>query len=1112
MAFLACAALVARRSSSRRLTVAAFASANFSTLMNGKGISAVSPSSSRTFLPGAGVPRSMSAPFVPTATIQRSTNRLSSITRAATGTLETTTQKKPAVIHPSFDIIEESSVEEYGAHCTTYRHKKTGAELLSVQNDDDNKVFGITFRTPPTDSTGVAHILEHSVLCGSKKYTTKEPFVQLLQGSLQTFLNAFTYPDRTCYVLASQNEKDFYNMVNVYADAVFNPRATKDPMVHAQEGWHLELDDKEQPLTYKGVVYNEMKGVYSSPDSLMGRESQQVIFPDNTYGVDSGGDPINIPDLSFEQFVEFHSKFYHPANSKIFFWGDDKVQDRLDIMDEYLQDFGPSPESRPGSAIQWQKKTITEPYWTKSPFPVGPDQPKEHMVMVNWLVNEKPFTSAEELTIGVLDHLLMGTAQSSLYKKVIESGLGTAVTGGGLSDELLQATFAVGLKGVQPENTEAVQKLVLDTLDEIVKDGFGDDDIASAMNTIEFRLREFNTGSFPKGLSFMLGAMSKWIYDDSPTDALRFEAPLAELKARIAKDGSMVFSEFMKEYLVDNNHRVTVEMVPSDTLETEQKEEEESRLAAIKSSLTDTELDDIVKATTDLRTFQAAEDTPEDRATIPSLQLSDLKRTVTEYPNDVTLNEGGSGVTVLRHEMSSTSGIAYVNFAVDVSKVAFEDMPLLSLFTRVMTETGAGEYSDVDLSRRIGMHTGGVGASLSTRTVRADNVDDNTVHGCDHMLTKIFIGGKATADKAEELMSIFKLVLTESNLDSQKKVIEMLKETKAGIESNIQGSGHSYSNTRMKARYSVSAYLGEQMGGITYLETVNALLKDAEEDWPSVLARLTRIRENVLDNDTARNGMLLDITGDAAVLAEVQPAVETFLQNLPGNPSGSELQDFYSTPHPWAVAAKAEMSTKSPLKDEGFVVPTQVSYVGKAVRLYDDGETVPGSSAVVSRFLRTGYLWDNVRVIGGAYGGMCTFDAKAGDGVFTFISYRDPNLSKTLDVYDGAGDALLQAADVLEKDEKELATAIIGAIGDMDGALSPDQKGRVALNRWLSRETPEQRQSYREAVLNTKASDFKDFAVRLKALREPSVAVVSSKSAFESAAEAGKVMDVKSIV
>merc|ERR1740139_1367566 len=350
----------------------------------------------------------------------------------------------------------------------------------------------------------------------------------------------------------------------------------------------------------------------------MNRESQQKIFPDNTYGVDSGGDPIVIPDLSFENFVGFHTKFYPPANSKIFFWGDDDVKDRLELMDEYLNDFGPSPESKPGSKIEWQKKTITEPQWAQSPYPVGADSPdKTHMVMVNWLVNDKAFTPSEELTVAVLDALLMGTAQSILYKTVFESGLGTAVTGGGLSDELLQATFAVGLKGVEPDNTKQVQTLVLDTLNDIAKEGFSDEDIASAMNTMEFRLREFNTGTFPKGLSFMLGAMSKWIYDGSPTDAVRFEAPLAELKANIAKDGTKVFTDFMQKYLIDNTHRATVEMVPSITLEDEVKKEEEDRLANIKSSLSDDDLVKIIDDTTTLRASQAAEDSPEDRNTIP---------------------------------------------------------------------------------------------------------------------------------------------------------------------------------------------------------------------------------------------------------------------------------------------------------------------------------------------------------------------------------------------------------------------------------------------------------------------------------------------------------------
>jgi len=851
-----------------------------------------------------------------------------------------------------------------------------------------------------------------------------------------------------------------------------------------------------------------MKGVYSSPDSLMYRGSQQAIFPDNTYAVDSGGDPVVIPDLSFENFVDFHSKFYHPANARIFFWGDDDVKGRLDIMDEYLSEFEPSPESKLASKIEWQKKVINEPQWTQLPYPVGGDQPETHMVNVNWLLNEHPFTPLEDLTVTILDYLLMGTPQSILYKTVIESGLGAEIVGGGVSDELLQGTFSVGLKGVKPENTKAVEDLVLETLQKVSVEGFTDDDIAAAMNTIEFRLREFNTGSFPKGLSFMLGAMSKWIYDGSPSEGLKFEKPLADLKTKIVGSESEVFKEFIKEYLVDNYHRVTVEMVPSKTMEQDELKREEDSLSTIKSTLDDNQLEDIIKATSELKVFQATDDTPEARASIPSLELSDLKREVTEYPTAVTENEDGSGVTVLRHELSSTSGIAYINFGVDVSGVSFEDIPLLSLLIRIMRETGAGDYSDVELSRMIGTHTGGISAALMKSTVRSDFETEGTVRDGEHMLSKLFFKGKATSEKVGEMFSLVNLMLTEANLDSKKKIIEMLKESKSGLQSSIQNSGHSFSNTRMKARYDVSAYINEKMGGITYLETIDSLLEEAEENWDSFLDRLKNIRNTILDNATVRNGMLLDITADSDVLSVIQPEVSSFLKQLPGDAEGSKLQNFYDTEHPWAIAAKEEMVSMSPMKDEGFVVPTQVSYVGKALKLYERGEKVTGSTSVVSRFLRTGYLWDHVRVIGGAYGGMCSFDAKSSDGIFTFVSYRDPNLDKTLDVYDGAGDALLAAAEMLERDEKELATAIIGAFGDMDGALSPDQKGNIAMNRWLARETPEVRQKFRDEVFNTKPEDFKDFALRLKALKQPSVAVVSSSSSFE-ASTAG--IDVKQV-
>jgi len=425
-------------------------------------------------------------------------------------------------------------------------------------------------------------------------------------------------------------------------------------------------------------------------------------------------------------------------------------------------------------------------------------------------------------------------------------------------------------------------------------------------------------------------------------------------------------------------------------------------------------------------------------------------------------------------------------------------------------ETGAGDMDSFALSRQIGTHTAGVSVSSLISGVNEDGLEDGVVPSGDHFITKLFISGKSTSDKTDELFSLFDVILRDAKFDSKDKVIEILREAKSGKESTIQGSGHAMANSRIGSRYSVIGYINEKMSGIASLDTVKALLEQAEDDFPAILARLENMRKTVLEQSTCRNGMILDLTGDAAVFENIAPSVENFLNKLPGDKDGEKLQNFYAEAHPWAQQAKEEMAVEAPLVDEGFVVPTQVSYVGKGGRLYDVGESVSGSTKVISRFLGTGYMWDNVRVIGGAYGGFCQFEAR--NGVFSFLSYRDPNLADTIDVYDGASKALLSSAKDMESDPEALATAIIGAIGDMDGALGPDQKGSLQLKRWLVRESPEQRQKFRDEVLNTKPSDFVNFAERLAALKDTSSAVVSSKSAFEDADKAGKSFTLKTIM
>ena len=782
---------------------------------------------------------------------------------------------------------------------------------------------------------------------------------------------------------------------------------------------------------------------------------------------------------------------------------------RLELMDEYLRDFDAAPETTKDSQIKWQPKNFDQPKHAVEYYPAGADQPEKHSIMVNWLLNDKPFTPKEELTLGILDHLLMGTTSSILRKTLMESGLGEAIAGGGVSDELLQATFSVGLKGVEKENVPAVEKLILDTFEKAAENGFDDDDIAASVNTVEFMLREFNTGSFPKGLSFMLGSMSNWLYEKSPTEALKFEQPLTELKNEIEKSGSQVFQKMLRELLIENTHRTSVELAPSKSLEEEQLKQEQERLADIKVKLSDGELDEIVKQTKELKALQAAEDSPEDRATIPSLELSDLKREQAEYPIVVTENENDSGIAVVRHELPSTSGIAYVALAVDLSSLPFDDVPLLSLFTKIMMETGAGEYDSVALSRRIGTYTGGVDVGLLNTAVYPEGVPEDLAANGEYMQSKLLIKGKATSEHIDELFSIFRLILTDARFDSQPKVIELLKESRSRLENSVQGAGHSIANSRMKARYRVGGYVEEITSGISYLDTVKALLKQAEEDWPSLLSRLEDMRSTILNKSFCRSGMMLDVTGETKVLDAIKPAIGRFLDVLPGDPSGEKLPNFYKEIHPWVPEAKKRMAEFAPIADEGFVVPTQVSYVGKSGLLYDDGEHIPGSAQVIARFLRTGYLWDYVRVMGGAYGGFCTFSTFS--GFFSFLSYRDPNLDKTLDIYDAAADALMAAADVLENDPDALSMAIIGTIGDLDGALSPDQKGFSQFQRWLINESPENRQRMRDEILSTKPEDFREFSRRLKAIKDPSVAVVSSKSKFELAAKAGKKMILKDV-
>jgi Zn-dependent M16 (insulinase) family peptidase len=950
-----------------------------------------------------------------------------------------------------FERLTTRYVAELKTTADLYRHVRTGAELLSVTNTDENKVFAIIFRTPPTDGSGVAHILEHSVLCGSRKYPVKEPFVELLKGSLQTFLNAFTYPDKTCYPVASQNLQDFYNLIDVYLDAVLYPRLT--PYTLQQEGWHFELDDPSQPLSYKGVVFNEMKGAYSSPERILAEYSQQSLFPDHTYGLDAGGDPRDIPTLSFEQFEAFHKRYYHPSNSRIYFYGDDPPEERLRIVDGYLKDFGPLAIASEIPAVT----PFAEPKRIVRPFAVT-DAKAKGMVTVNWLLPETTDTEAG-LTFRMLNYMLLGMPASPLRKALIDSGLGEDLAGGGLEDELRHMYFSTGLKGINVNDAARVETVIRETLTRLAKEGLDPLTIEAAVNTIEFRLRENHSGSYPRGLLLLLRSLVSWLYGGDPVAPLAFEAPLSAVKGKLASEPSFLPS-LIERFFLENPHRTTLVLEPDPTLSAREEAAEQERLMAARAAMTLEELAAVAAATRELKERQQTPDAPEVLAAIPMLRLSDLERKNKRIPfTPMERQDAG----ILYHDLF-TNGILYLDLGFNLHGLPQQSLPFVRLFGRALVEMGTETEDFVSLTQRISRKTGGISPKSF----------NSAVSGSREAASWLFLRAKAMKEQAGELLAILRDVLLTVRLDNRDRFRQMVLEEKARQEERLVPEGHHFVNLRLRSHFSEADWASEQMQGVSYLAFLQGLTHEVEDDWPGLLRRLEELRRALVN----RRCVLTNITIDEGNWREVEPRLTEFLGLLPAAPTTTEL---------WSPQAFPAC--------EGLTIPTQVNFVGKGANLYDLGYRFHGSAKVITRYLRTAWLWERIRVQGGAYGAFCLFGHLS--GVLTFVSYRDPNLRKTLEAFDQTAEFLR----TVKLTEDELTKSIIGTIGDIDTYLLPDAKGFTSMVWHLTGETREARQRLRDEVLGTTAADFRSFADVLHGVKERGlVKVLGSEGAIRAAA------------
>jgi len=948
-----------------------------------------------------------------------------------------------------FELIGERALPEANSTALFYRHAKTGAKLLSLVNDDENKVFGVAFRTPPRDSTGLPHILEHSVLCGSRKYPVKDPFIQLAKGSLNTFLNAMTYNDKTVYPTASQNLQDFYNLVDVYLDAVFHPRITPD--VLKQEGWHYELDAPDAPITYKGVVFNEMKGAYSSPDALLNKLSAESLFPDNEYGLDSGGDPRHIPDLTYADFKAFHEKYYHPSNARIYFYGDDDPAERLRLVDGYLREFSRTEIDVP-VALQ---PRFTSPKRLARTYPAS-DEAAKAVMSVNWMLAEIGDVDLE-LGLSLLNHILSGTPASPLRKALMDSGLGEDA-GGSFDDGLRQSLLNVGMRGIDPADADKVEALILATLERLARDGLERQAVEASLNTFEFSLRERNTGSFPRGLALMLHALSYWLHGHDPLLPLAFEAPLARIKERVAAR-ERYFEDLISRHLLANPHRTTTIVTPDPKQAQREASEERERLDAARAQMSLAEVEALVESTRALKLMQETPDPPEALATIPSLRLSDLPRRNRLIERVLT---SCADTRVLFHDQP-TNGIVYLDVGLDLHTLPADLLPYVGLFGRALLETGAGDLDFVQLSQRIGRATGGIVArSWSSAT-----------EGSDTAAARLFLRTKAMPDKTDALLSILHDVLSHARLDNKERFHQLVLEEKSQFEAGVPFMGSRYASLRLRSGLHEAGWAAEQMGGISYLMFLRALADRITSDWDAIRADLERMRQTLV----TRSAMICNVTTDDGNWRRFQPRLAEFLGRLPNAPG---------TAARWTIPA-------SP-RSEGLTIPTKVNYVVKGGDLRPLGVKPGGATAVIQHYLNTTWLWSKVRVQGGAYGGSCALDRHA--GVFAFSSYRDPNLLGTLDIYDQTSKFLRE----VEVSEAELTKSIIGVIGQVDDYRLPDAKGFASLLRYLANESDESFQRHRDQILSASLEDFRAFGDTLSRLaRTGQVVVMGSPEAIGAA-------------
>ena len=955
-----------------------------------------------------------------------------------------------------YDLLDVKNIKGIDATGYLLSHKKTKARVALLLNDDNNKVFNIGFRTPCSDDTGVPHIMEHSVLCGSEKFPVKDPFVELVKGSLNTFLNAMTYPTKTIYPIASCNDADFKNLMDVYLDAVFHPNIYKHKEIFMQEGWSYRLDSAEDELKISGVVYNEMKGAFSSADSLVYRYVQTSIFPDNEYQYESGGDPEHIPELTYEQFLDFHRKYYHPSNSFIYLYGDIDAVERLEFLhEEYLSKYdyldvkSEITEHKPFEKLHEERRT----------YSIGENEEEKDKAYVAYTTTFGKGTDVKiYYAMNVLEYALVTMPGAFVKQALVDAGLAKDLFGGCLTAKENFFTFVA--KGANEADKEKIVEVIESTLRKLVEEGIDRDTLRAALNVFEFKYREADYGGNSKGLFYSLDVLESWMFDEKhPFTLIDADDTFVYLNSVV---DTGYFETLIEQFILNNNHKAILTLAPEKGLTDRQEKALAEKLASYKASLTPEQIQAIVDETKHLEEYQSEPNAQEDLEKIPMLKLEDIDKKSPEIKYEI--REVAN--TKVIYTDAFTNKIAYITADFDTQNLRQELIPYVGLLPKVLGYVDTEKSSYVKLNNEINLHTGGM--ELNSAVYR-------DVVQAESYVLRMQAGIKVFYDKLDKAFDILSEVLLTSKIDDKKRLKEIIDEIRAGFSYKASNNGHSLASGRAMSYFSESALVSDMLSGVEYMWFIEDLADNFDAKADEIVANLKETINTVFN---VKN-LVLGYTSDAEGFELMKKPFGGFVAQL--------KTDEY---------VKAERTLKPKKKNEGLKTSAQIQFVARTGNFKKEGYEYTGTLKALENIMDYGYMWENIRVKGGAYGCMSAYNY--GGNVY-FCSYRDPNLDKTNEVYNGIPEYLRS----FNESDRDILKYIIGTISGLDRPLTARGKGAAALRFYLTNQTMEMVQKERDEVLALSNEKIRQLADMIEAvLAQNNLCVVGN---------AGKIEECKSL-